>query len=197
MSNGVDLTPEPDMIALVLGALALAAPADRPFTLAAGIATGVGAPSVGAAGSLRAMAHLGAFGVEGVIREGVYSAEARTVGALSLSGRWRATRVLAVRAGFVHHHEVPLDVLADQPLAAVFGSAEGIVHRSGLEGAVSLDLPLGWGDQDRWGLLVEVGASGFPEAGHHGDAPRGPAVYGWIEGGITFDVGRRRSVSAG
>lgn len=185
------------MLALVLGALALAAPADRPFTLAAGLATGIGAPSIGVAGSVRGIAHLGSFGIEGVIREGVYTAATRTVGALSLSGRWRATRALAVRAGFVHHHEVPLDVLLDQPLAATFGTADGIVHRSGLEGAVSLDLPLGGGARDRWGLLLEVGASGFPEGGRHGAEARGPAVYAWVEGGITLDVGRRRGASRG
>ena len=123
----------------------------------------------------------GDFGV----REGLYTDDLRSVGALFFGLRWTPAHPLSARLGFAHHHEVPDEVLFDTPVGAVAGTAEGIRHRSGAELGLGWHLPIDavW-EPGRLGAQVELSAAVL------GD-DQGPRAYGFVDLLFTLDAGPR------
>ncbi len=173
------------MIVLLLGALALAAPARAPFTLAGTLAAGVSPPSVGVIGALHAAWQPGWMGIELTGREGYWSADQRIVSTIGLSVRIRMTPAVFAHAGLAHQHEAPLALMREQPIGAAAGTAAGLLHRSGFQAGLGAEVPLPIGSQQRWRWRIELGASLFPD-------PHGQQVQGWLEQGIALDIGKRR-----
>ena len=141
----------------------------------------------------RGSVHLrGPLAVEGAAREGWMSQDSRSLGGLASSLRWTAPSGAFGRVGVAHHHEIPLDVMVESPLRAARGEAEGIRHRTGLEGGggwdvSALDLPHPpWPlVEERMGMSVDVSASWFSNE-------LGPALYGFVEVLWWVEVGKRR-----
>lgn len=162
------------------------------FGIEAGLGGGGGAPGVDGPSSI------GGFGVGRLLvaapkvafelggREGMLTGDARSVGGLLVGARLAAWGTSYARLGFAHHHEVPLDVVKEQPVLASLGSAQGIRHRSGLELAVGGRLPLEEAMLgDRLGVAGDVSVVVLPD-------PQGPVVYGFLELRGTLGLGRPR-----
>ena len=175
---------------LLVAATGLAAPTERPITI--GISGGgMAMTDLSGGGHFRARARLNIrrFGIELNFIEGFALGDNRSVGGLGVAGRYTFKPGIYARIGFVHHHEVPFEALADDPFLAVIGSSEGIRHRSGGE------LALGWEwtfpglrtDQLRHG--VDLSVSAFPD-------DEGPPVYLMAEYGFSVDLGKRRRPKA-
>lgn len=173
------------LIALLAPALAA-----TPARLYAGISAGAG-PTDSWLGGGTARLTLGRGALAGEVggRESLASADPRLVGGLFFGLRWRPPPPVYLRLGFAHHHETPLDVVRDQPVGAVFGTARGIVHRSGLElgAGLDFDLPGGpWLPQalaDRVGLCVDLSSTWLP-------ATAGPPVYLGVDVAWRVALGR-------
>lgn len=178
------------MILALLSALALAAPADHPVTLAGGLGATAGPPSIGgyAVGRMVLYPKRGTLGLELAGREGLVTSDARTLGAIGLQGRWSPfANGVFLRGGFVHHHETPYALATAEPMAAALGSLPGIRHRTGGELAIGWDLKiperaLG----DRLGLAIDASVAAFPD-------DNGPPLYMFLEQTWTVDVGRSRA----
>ena len=162
----------------LVGGLGAAGSSPSPF--------GAGGPGAGgyAVGRLVLGARRVAF--EAAAREGVVTADTRTVGALFGGARVGLGRGLYARGGFAHNHEVELALAESNPVSASLGSLPGIRHRSGAE------LGAGWvlrledaALDDRLGVGFDVATSVFPDA-------NGPVVYGFAEASVLIGVGRRR-----
>lgn len=176
----------------VLG-VALAGSEGRPATVQGGLGGGVGP-------ALASGASAGGYGVARVVlwpqgtrfglefggAEGYFANDGRTLGHITIGARWSRDAPPYVRAGFVHHHETPLDVALGDPLGAMFGSAVGIRHRAGAEVAFGLDVPIAreWLDE-RLGLAIELSVAAFVDR-------QGPPMYVLLEHTVSFDVGRQR-----
>ncbi len=86
-----------------------------------------------------------------------------------------------LRLAFSHRHDAPLEIFKAQPFKVLFGTAEGITHRSGFETGGGLEISLGkvvglWGQ----GTLVVL-----PTEGHN-------PVSGLWELGVSFAIGPPR-----
>jgi hypothetical protein len=181
------------MLLCALTALAFAGGDGRPATLAAGLGAAAGpamasGTSVGGYGVARVVlwpqhTHLG---IEFGGAEGYAANDGRTLGHITIGARWAGDRPPYVRAGLVHHHETPIDVALDNPFGAMLGSAVGIRHRTGIEAAFGVDVPIvqDYLDQ-RVGLELELSVSAFPDT-------QGPPIYAILEQTWSFDVGKRR-----
>ena len=167
---------------LALASLALAAPS---FTISGALGAAAGPPSWGGYGAIDGVAHLGPLGAELRLREGLHTADARTVGALMAGGRY--TRGVGyLRGGFLHHHETPLDAFLAQPLRAALGSADGIRHRTGVEIGGGIDVSVNPEVlDDRIGFVLDLGVGIVPD-------PQGPQVYVSLEQGWSLDFRARR-----
>lgn len=190
------------MLIVALASVALAAEPNYPVTVYAGLGGGVG-PGVqvegasgvepdlsgGGWGVGRATVNVKRFGLDLGLRSGLMAGDLREVGAISGGLRW-APGLPYARVGFVHHHETPWAVVKEDPVMAAIGSAEGIRHRSGLDLAVGLagamnpvELP-----EQRLRAFVELSVIGFPD-------DHGPHVYGTLDLGFGYSLGRDRSAS--
>lgn len=188
-------------LAVPLGAAsrpALADDGDRLFRFMGGPGFGMAPPydggspagtGLGAGGHVggRALLQLGSFAGDFGVREGLYRADLRSVGALFFGARYTPATPWSARVGFAHHHEVADEVLFDSPVGALAGTAPGIRHRSGIEvgGGRHWVVPGPWED-GRVGAQLEVAAAWLAD-------PRGPAVYGFVDLLVTVDAGPRLS----
>lgn len=174
------------LVPLLVAASAHAAGGDYPVRLQGGLCGGLGPPSVGACSEGRVLVEGGTMAFEAAAREGVFSDDARIVGALFFGARATLPAGFHVRGGFAHNHEVPWAVLQDEPAGSLLGSADGIRHRSGLELGLGYSY---WFDDawlgDRLSVYVDGASSALFDR-------KGPLVYGWVEGGVSIAVGARR-----
>lgn len=90
-------------------------------------------------------------------------------------------------AGFVHQHEETRAAIEAQPLASVFGVADGIRHRMASRAGVQLALPFRGHARSEWYVALDLDATVFA------DDDRGPR---WMSSaglsvGFTHDFGRR------
>jgi hypothetical protein len=168
-------------------------PGEYPVRLVGALGGGLGtAPeggesSRGAMGVGRLIVQSGRWAGEAAAREGWFFGDDRSVGAIFAGARWSPPGPAYARLGFAHHHEVPAAAFKADPTGAFIGSGEGIHHRSGLEAAAGLALPV---DRtpilpDRLGLALDLGLDWLSD-------DQGPAFYGWLELGVTLDVGKAR-----
>lgn len=174
-----------------LVATALAGGDGCPATVEAGVgavagpalATGV---SAGGYGFMRLVLWANPdWGVEFGAREGYVADDGRMLGAIALGARWSPPGVVYARAGFVHHHETPYDVVLAHPIGSALGSAVGIRHRTGLEIAAGVDVPVAKHLLDgRLSYVAEVSLSVLPDSA-------GPPVYVFVDQAVTVDVGQR------
>ena len=88
-----------------------------------------------------------------------------------------------VRLAFSHRHDAPIDVFRAKPLAVLFGTAEGITHRSGVETGAGVELA--FGPKKVVGLFVQGTLVILPPANPE-------PVTGLVEAGITFAIGPPR-----
>lgn len=206
------------MLALLLTTAALAATPDYPVTVYGGLGGGLGPSvsrgghthgdaadptatgtvddgaegaghglSGGGWGVARLAVHHRRVALDLGLRQGFVAGDLREVGAISAGLRW-SPGLPYLRAGFMHHHETPWEVVKDDPLLAAIGSAEGIRHRSGGELAIGLagalnpvELP-----ERRMRAFVELSAIAFPD-------DKGPQLYGTLDLGFGYSLGRDRS----
>jgi hypothetical protein len=133
----------------------------------------------------RALLQMGRFAGDFGVREGLYSGDLRSVGALFFGARYTPDSPWSARVGFAHNHEVADDVLLAEPVAAVAGFADGIRHRSGAEVGVGhhWDVDRIW-EPGRLGVQLETSAEWM--AGE-----KGPNLYGFVDLYFTLDVGPR------
>lgn len=142
-----------------------------------------GPPSLGGTGSADVALRFGNGAVSVGSREGYASSDPRSMGTVEIQGRYYLGNAY-LQAGFFHFHETPVEVLKENPLLAVIGSAPGIIHRSGLGGGFGYDMPLEDVLDDRLGAVVELTVAGFPD-------PGGPPVYMLLDFGLSVDIGKR------
>jgi len=127
---------------------------------------------------------------EVIIREGL-SGEGSTLlhhhGNIALGARFLlpGTPLLRpnLRLAFSHRHDAPFDVFKAKPLAVIFGTAEGITHRSGFETGGGIEVTLDpRGVVGLWvqGTLVVLPSPGLDP------------VTGIVEGGVSFALGPAR-----
>ncbi len=193
------------MLLAFLASTALATTGHYPVRLTGGVVgvAGVGqgelldptptGNSVGGGVVGRGSVHLrGPFSIEGAAREGWLTQDARSLGGLASSLRWTTDSGAFGRLGLAHHHEVPAEVVLENPLQVARGDAEGIRHRTGLEvgggfDIAALDLPHPPLKlvEDRMGMSVDISANWFSNE-------LGPAVYGFVEVLWWVEVGKRR-----
>ena len=88
-----------------------------------------------------------------------------------------------VRLAFSHRHDSPIEVFKAKPLATIFGTAEGITHRSGFETGGGLEVS--FGPKGIVGLWVQGTLVVLPSPGLE-------PVTGIVEGGVSFSAGPRR-----
>lgn len=88
-----------------------------------------------------------------------------------------------VRLGFSHRHDAPIEVFKAKPLAVIFGTGEGITHRSGIETGGGLELSVG--PKKVVGLWFQGTVVVLP-------SPDLVPVTGLIEGGVSFALGPPR-----
>jgi len=86
-----------------------------------------------------------------------------------------------LRLAFSHRHDAPIEIFKAQPFKVLFGTADGISHRSGLETGGGLEIKLGkvvglWAQ----GTLVLLPSEGLNP------------VSGLWEGGVSFAIGPPR-----
>jgi hypothetical protein len=147
-----------------------------------GVGAGAGASPGVSGGVLGAWFPTRQVGVQALVREGYWAAEPRFVGQIGFAPRWRASPRLDAWLGFVHHHETPLDVVKAEPIGAIGGTADGILHRSGVDLGFSWGFPLGEPGERASGVgRLEFSTSAFPD-----DA--GPVVYGQVWLTVTLEV---------
>ena len=174
------------VIPLLLAAPVLAAGGDYPVRLQGGLGGGLGPPSLGAYGTGRVLVEGQTMAFEVAAREGWFTDDARSVGALFFGARATLPLGLHVRGGFAHNHEVPWAVLQEEPVGSILGSATGIRHRSGVEVGLGYSY---WFDDawlgDRLSVYVDGATSSLFD-------DKGPFAYAWLEGGVSVAVGARR-----
>ncbi len=174
------------MLALLLLPLALAA--DFPVTLVGGYGASAAPGSYGGflQGGIVAWPGRSPVGLDVSAREGLFTADTRMVGTIDAGARWQAAGPLYLRGGFAHHHETPIAMAKEHPIATTLGSLPGIGHRSGLGAGVGIDVPIDYPAlQERLGLVIELSVSAFPDR-------NGPPVYVFLEQAWTIDAGKRR-----
>lgn len=180
-------------VALATTAHASEPESDRLFRLMGGVGSGLApaaAPygdglSAGGHASGRALLQLGRVAGDFGIREGLYSGDVRSVGALFFGARYTPDSPWSGRAGFAHQHEVASDVLLAEPVAAVAGFADGIRHRSGAEVGVGWHRDIdGFWEPGRLGMQVETSLAWMAD-------DKGPNVYGFVDLMFTLDAGPR------
>ena len=171
----------------------LARAPDYPVTLQAGLGGGVGptesALSGGGWGVGRALVHYRDVALDLGLREGLVGGDLRAIGAIGAGLRWMPGLPYA-RVGFVHHHETPWAVLEADPVLSTIGSSPGIRHRSGLDLALGIHGPMTPKEapEQRLGAFAELSVVAFPD-------DRGPVVYGTLDLGFSYAVGRDRSAA--
>ena len=171
----------------------LARAPDYPVTLQAGLGGGVGptesALSGGGWGLGRALVHYRDVALDLGLREGLVGGDLRAIGAIGAGLRWMPGLPYA-RLGFVHHHETPWAVLEADPVLSTIGSSPGIRHRSGLDLALGIHGPMTPKEapEQRLGAFAELSVVAFPD-------DRGPVVYGTLDLGFSYAVGRDRSAA--
>jgi len=149
-----------------------------------GTPAGVGVGAGGHVGG-RALLQLGRLAGDFGVREGLYRADFRSVGALFFGARYTPASPWSARVGFAHHHEVADEVLFETPVGAVAGTAPGIRHRSGVEvGGGRHWVVSGPWEDGRVGVQLEGAAAWLAD-------PRGPSVYGFVDLLLTVDAGPR------
>ena len=89
-------------------------------------------------------------------------------------------------AGFVHQHEETLAAIQAQPLASLFGVADGMRHRMATRAGVQVALPFHERSKRDWYVALDVDATVFA------DRDRGPR---WMQSvglsvGFTHDFAR-------
>jgi hypothetical protein len=77
---------------------------------------------------------------------------------------------------------VPWESFLEAPLLAIAGTGDTISHRSGLEGSVGWDAPLGT-KLPRWHATADLFSTWLPD-------PGGPPLYVGLTLGLALDVGR-------
>ena len=97
-------------------------------------------------------------------------------------GRVRLTGSL----GLVHQHEESRAAIMDQPVQALFGVGDGIRHRMGTRGGISLGLPLATHKHGDYYVALDLDGTIFA------DSDRGPR---WMSSaglsiGFTYDFAR-------
>ena len=167
----------------LLVALTASARADgpaSPLALSGGLGQGLGG-APGASGVVLGVGRLdldlGRFGFATGAREGLATADLRTVGGVFVGLRADLAPDWHLRFGFAHHHETPWEAVVDAPALALLGVSEGITHRSGAELAVCFRPLLGQLDWLAGGLDLSVVV--LPDAG-------GPRGYVFFEQHLTL-----------
>lgn len=94
---------------------------------------------------------------------------------------------LAGRLGLVHQHEEPRAAIMDQPVASLFGVADGTRHRMAARSEAQLALPFARHGHGDWYVALAVDGTLF------GDEDRGPR---WMIGaglavGLAYDFEAR------
>jgi hypothetical protein len=148
-------------------------------------------PSFGGGLLGRVTVHGERFAFDTQAREILSVQDTRLVGALFIGGRYTPESPLHLRLGFAHNHETPIDVFLDTPGAAVFGTADGIRHRSGVELGVGASTGLSeqWGFlgalRERMGFEADLSLAWLPDH-------KGPHTYVYLDltGSIGLGPGR-------
>lgn len=91
-------------------------------------------------------------------------------------------------AGFVHQHEETMAAIEAQPIASLFGVADGMRHRMATRAGVQLALPFRDRAKGDWYVALDIDGTYFAEA------ERGPQ---WMQSvglsvGLTHDFARKR-----
>jgi len=167
---------------------------DFPVTLIVGLGASLGPAGLSGSGGLsgggdgagRILVHYRKVALDLGARTGLDANDLREVTGISAGLRWSPGRPY-LRLGFVHFHETPWDVLKAQPVMATLGSAVGIRHRSGGELALGVQAPvLPVETHQRFGAYAEAAVMAFPD-------DSGPPLYGGVELGLCYAVGKDRS----
>jgi hypothetical protein len=159
----------------------------RPLWVGIGGAGGgeLGEPVGAGYGSLTIGLRLIPIVPEVMIREGV-SGDATTLrqhhGSIALGARVLLPPLGIVRPhlrlAFSHRHDAPLAIFKSQPFKVLFGTAEGITHRSGVETGGGLEISFG----KVMGLWAQGTLVVLPTEGHN-------PVSGLWELGVSFAIG--------
>ncbi len=94
---------------------------------------------------------------------------------------------LGVTLGFVHQHEETRAAIEAQPLASLFGVADGMRHRMGTRSGLQLALPFRDRAKGDWYVALELDGTVFAEADR---GPRWMSSAG-LSIGFTHDFSRR------
>lgn len=88
-----------------------------------------------------------------------------------------------LRVAFSHRHDAPIDVFRSKPFAVLFGTADGITHRSGFETGAGFELS--FGPKKVVGVFVQGTLVVLPPANPE-------LVTGLVEAGVSFAIGPPR-----
>lgn len=151
---------------------------------------GAGAPATaplvgGVSGGLVIRLGPGPLALELTGREVLSGQPARGVGSIGADLRWPAGPGPHVLAGFAHHHEAPLELALEAPLANVLGIQKGITHRTGFEVGAGWDGGPVYRESsllERLRPTVQGHLIVLPATGD-------PVVYGVVSGGLTVALG--------
>ena len=144
-------------------------------------------PSLGGGVLGRVTVHGERFAFDTSAREILSQEDTRLVGALFIGARYTPPSPLHLRLGFAHNHETPIDVFRAAPVASVFGTAEGIRHRSGIEVGVGASTGVGeaWSFlgplHERLGFEADLGVAWIPDH-------QGPHTYVYLDLTGSFGV---------
>ncbi len=89
--------------------------------------------------------------------------------------------------GLVHQHEEPRAAVMEQPLESLFGVGDGIRHRAGGRGALSLALPIRDNAHGKTFVALDLDTTVFADADR---GPRWMASAG-LSIGFTYDLGHK------
>lgn len=179
---------------LGLGVLSSVVPApEYPATVVGGLngvvasaMTGDGS-AFGVQGVGRVLVHHRRFSLDLSGRAGIITRDLREVSIIGAGLRWSPS-VAYARVGILHNHETPWDLLVEQPVGSILGTATGINHRTGAEIALGVRAPIvpELVAGQRLAVFVETSLSAYLE-------PNGPPLYGNVDVGLTVSLGKARA----
>ena len=157
-----------------------------PLSVEASLAASAGPPALGGGFSAGARLRISdRLGAEVRLQEAIAAPELRVISTIRIGGTWTTNSGLMLRLGFAHGHEVSDELLLDKPVGAMLGSADGIVHRSGVTAGLAMNRRLSPRLTDRLGWTLALDVDAYPDRG-------GPPVYASLGGGVTLALGKRR-----
>ncbi|MDQ3295317.1 MAG: hypothetical protein M3619_01860 [Myxococcota bacterium] len=98
---------------------------------------------------------------------------------------------LGVTLGFVHQHEQTRAAIEAQPLASLFGVADGMRHRMATRSGIQLALPIRDRAKGEWYVALDLDGTVFAEADR---GPRWMSSAG-LSIGFTHDFSRKAPAS--